>query len=122
MLRKFSWATNILFPEDLLKKQIPTTVLLSELDDIVPSSAIERTFRNVKKKFERSILECQVVKGARHGDMVLNPELASITVAKVIEMMREGSEVSASQSTWVMDTDRCRGINEESSAFDGVYT
>ena len=53
---------------------------------------------------------------------MLNPELASITVAKVIEMMREGSEVSASQSTWVMDTDRCRGINEESSAFDGVYT
>jgi len=127
MLRKFSWATNILFPQDLINKDIPTAVLLSELDDIVPSSAIEQTFRNAKerkKNKERRIIDCQVVKGARHGDMILNPDLASLSVAKIIQMMREGRENHGSQSAWVLNTEKIQNQKDprwESSAFDGVY-
>jgi hypothetical protein len=107
MLRKFSWATNILFPEDLVKKEIPTSVLLSEFDEIVPSSAIERTFRNLKckkKQMERNIVDCQVVRGARHGDMVLNPEMASITISTVMHRMKQGvAEENWSRSARIMD-------------------
>lgn len=127
MLRKFSWASNILFPEDLIKNEIPTVVLLSELDDIVPSSAIEQTFRTVKEKknnMERTILDCHVVKNARHGDMILNPKLASLSLSKIIHMIREGGQRSESHSAWVSNNNNIRNQKDlrwEPSTFDGVY-
>lgn len=121
MLRKFSWATNILFPGDLIHKKIPTAVLLSELDDIVPSSAIEQTFRNIKvvrKDKGGTIIDCQVIKGARHGDMILNSDLASFSVKKIIQMMRESRELPGVQLPWSLHSDN---ISNQKSSIDGVY-
>jgi hypothetical protein len=93
MLRKFSWATNILFPEDLINKKFPTAVLLSELDDIVPSSAIEQAFKNME-----------------------------VSVNRIIQMMRERRETHALPRTLdSVNTRNQKDLLWDSSSFDGVY-
>lgn len=48
MLRHFWRATNAIWLSDLQKHSIPTTVLLSENDEFVPSADIERFFLDYK--------------------------------------------------------------------------
>jgi len=96
MLRKFSWATNALWPADLARKKIPATVLLSELDEVVPTRAIDQLFRDFNtKKIEGGTLsiqgvtfDCQVFENATHGEMVLNPEHRKKTVQIIAQMMK----------------------------------
>lgn len=84
MLRKFSWATNALWPEDLLKHKIPSTIILSGNDEIVPVKDVEELFVQRSSEF----LDMHKFDGASHGDVFTNDELRAVAVAKVIDMMR----------------------------------
>ena len=91
-LRKFSWATNELWPKDLMQAKISASVLLSENDEIVPTQEVEKQIENFNsRKFERSnenFVKSYVFKNASHGEMFLSEELRKTTVQKVLAMLR----------------------------------
>jgi alpha/beta superfamily hydrolase len=81
MLRQFSWASNSLWPIDLA--DIPSYVILSENDDIVPVQEVVKIFDE-----QANGRQTHVFKGACHGDMFLNDEMRSVTVQKIMESMQ----------------------------------
>ena len=83
MLRKFSWATNALWPEDLMKHKIPSAIILSGNDEIVPVRDVEELFRKSSE-----FLDMHTFHGASHGDVFTNDELRAVAVAKIINVMK----------------------------------
>jgi len=94
MLRQFSWATNALWPDDLIKHNIPSSILLSEGDEIVPVKDVEQLFQTHSKS-----LETHVFDGASHGDLFLNDDLRAVTVEKIMDVMKTAQKVKQSE-TW----------------------
>lgn len=104
MLRHFWWTTNALWPEDLEKNNIPTSVIVSENDEIVPSAEVEELFANYKKEKEniknekllsfisnmekKNLIRANMLYGANHGEFVFNDALRTKVVRTVSAMMR----------------------------------
>lgn len=106
MLRHFWWATNALWPADLEAKSIPTSVMVSEHDEIVPSAEIQQLFSNYKGKQELStqnsknrfslfskienkmLLRSNMLHGAHHGEFVFDEALRNKVIKTVLAMMR----------------------------------
>lgn len=106
MLRHFSWNTNALWPEDLEEKGIAACILLSEHDEIVPSSEVhhlisefntergEKNFESfdeflpkencIGKKFVRSF----EVLGAHHGELLFNAQQRKKVLETIQSMLR----------------------------------
>lgn len=84
MLRQFSWASNSLWPIDLA--DIPSCVLLSENDDIVPVQEVVKIF---DEQADWRLTQTHIFKGACHGDMFLNDEMRSVTVQKLLNIMAD---------------------------------
>jgi len=99
MLRKFSWATNALWPEDLMKHNIPSAIILSGNDEIVPVKDVAELFR---KRSE--FLDMHTFDGASHGDVFTNDELRAVAVAKIIDVMR----IAAQGTQHIKETTRIR--------------
>jgi alpha/beta superfamily hydrolase len=85
MLRQFSWASNSLWPIDLA--DIPSYVILSENDDIVPVQEVEKVFVQQTNRRKVKLTETHTFKGACHGDVFLNDKMRSITVQKVLNIL-----------------------------------
>ena len=91
-LRKFSWATNELWPTDLMQAKISASVLLSENDEIVPTQEVEKQIENFNCKkigmSDGNFVKSFVFKNASHGEMFLSEDLRKTTVQKVLAMLR----------------------------------
>jgi len=106
--RHFWWATNALWPKDLAKNDISAAILLSELDDIVPSQEIEHSIYNFsqdaiqsKSHFwneiisgindsqkSSSFIRTEMIPGAKHGEILLNKEHRKKAITKILAMIR----------------------------------
>ncbi len=84
MLRQFSWATNSLWPEDLEVLNVPSAVILSENDDIVPVKDVERLI----SRSQSPLITTHTFQEANHGEMMFDETLRSETVGKIIDVMR----------------------------------
>jgi len=74
--RNFWWYRNIVWASDLQRQKIPSLVCLSENDEIVPSSAVERHVQqHAEKVGDSNLVESYMMYGANHGDMLFNPEV-----------------------------------------------
>lgn len=113
MLRHFWWATNALWPGDLDRNKIPTAVLVSEKDEIVPSADVEQIFShygNEKAKEESNVnrwknifsnsnsgkndgvmLKAKMLRGASHGEFAFDEIHRKKVVESVLGMMRLNS-------------------------------
>ena len=97
MLRQFSWASNSLWPEDLKKNDIPSTIILAERDEIVPTPAVEELFSEFNNRNRAKSEISPVVNtfpGASHGDLFMMEPLRKDTanmIFNMIEMSRKNS-------------------------------
>ena len=92
MLRRFSWASNSLWPEDLKANNIPATIVLTENDEIVPAAAVEELFSDFNSKIKKSEQEQASVvtfKDASHGEMFMMESLRETTANMVIDMIED---------------------------------
>ena len=91
MLRQFSWASNSLFPEDLKKNDIPSTIVLTEKDEIVPTLAVEELFSqfNSKNRKTEQSAEVTIFKGVGHGEMFFDESLRKDTVNLILNLMEK---------------------------------
>lgn len=90
MLRQFSWASNILWPSDL--DGIPSYILLSENDEIVPVREIEKVFGLHRKKSRVKLADTHVFKGACHGDVFMDEGMRSLAVKKVFDVLESSQK------------------------------
>ena len=93
MLRKFSWATNALWPEDLAKRDIPAAIILSENDEIVPTAAICDLFQDFNKRQKhnekkRGMLRTHVLPDCTHGNLFLNECYRRETVNTILDLQK----------------------------------
>jgi hypothetical protein len=84
MLRHFWWASIALWPQDLVDRGVSASIILSENDEIVPSSDVERLVSEFNRKLEsftgakmseRQMLpfvNVNVLEGALHGELALD--------------------------------------------------
>jgi pimeloyl-ACP methyl ester carboxylesterase len=92
MLRQFSWNANALWPEDLEAQGIPSCILLSEEDAIVPSTEVNELISSFNSKrgnqdkfpsFENFVpghddsrdgmfVRSHIVKGVAHGQLLFD--------------------------------------------------
>jgi pimeloyl-ACP methyl ester carboxylesterase len=85
--RRFYWQANILWPEEIMN--VPTTVVLSQNDHIVPSKAVKRhlTSWKVSQDAEACGSGCELkvvwLEGIGHAGFLLNRK-AQTTVVKII--------------------------------------
>ena len=96
MLRQFSWATNSLFPEDLAKNNIPSTIILTEKDEIVPTLAVEELFReyNGKNRMTEQSTNMKFFEGASHGEMFFDESLRNDTASVILNLMKKNRKNS----------------------------
>lgn len=74
--RNFWWYRNILWCSDLQSSGLPSLVCLSENDEIVPSSAVQRHVQqHAQQMGDSNLVESYMMHGANHGDMLFNPEV-----------------------------------------------
>lgn len=104
MLRRFSWATNSLWPCDLTRNGISASVLLSENDEIVPTTAIAELVSSTRRNTALPLWEDVVAKysatvdgtftrshimpEASHGEFAFNDIHREKVVKTVLAMMR----------------------------------
>eukprot|EP00978_Attheya_sp_CCMP212_P008725 scaffold20492_cov56-Attheya_sp.AAC.2 len=84
MLRHFWWTSNALWPQDLVDRGISASIILSENDEIVPSSDVERLVSEFNRKHESytgakmsehqtfPFVNVNVLEGALHGEVALD--------------------------------------------------
>ena len=98
MLRQFSWAANSLWPVDLTRNNIPSKVVLTEKDDIVPTIAVEELFIdfNRKNKHSSHLAEVKVFQEAAHGEMFFIDSLRNETANMVLELVEKNQQVPSS--------------------------
>lgn len=91
-LRQFSWATNELWPEDILNAKNSALILLSEHDEIVPTIEVDKQITNFNLENldlrGESFVKSHVFKNASHGEIFFSEELRQIAVRKVLAMER----------------------------------
>ena len=96
MLRQFSWATNSLWPEDLVNRNIPTSIIMSEVDDIVPVQGVEQLFQRAVS----ALIDVHVFDNANHGDMLFDEEMRAVTV----EIIRGIARTSHSRRERILES------------------
>lgn len=98
MLRQFSWAANSLWPVDLSRNNIPSTVLLTEKDDIVPTIAVEELFSdfNRKNKHLSHLAEVKVFQDVAHGEMFFMDSLRNETANMVLDLVEKNQQLPSS--------------------------
>uniref|UniRef100_A0A7S3V438 AB hydrolase-1 domain-containing protein n=1 Tax=Chaetoceros debilis TaxID=122233 RepID=A0A7S3V438_9STRA len=96
MLRQFSWATNSLWPEDLVNRNIPTSIIMSEVDDIVPVQDVEQLFQRA----DSALIDVHVFDNANHGDMLFDEEMRAVTV----EIIRGIARTSHSRRERILES------------------
>ena len=82
--RHFNWQANILWPEQI--SQVPSTVVLSSNDHIVPSRAVQRHLTSWKKTAAAEggkALNVVCLDKCGHAGFLLNP-VAQTTVVRLI--------------------------------------
>jgi hypothetical protein len=87
--RHFNWQANILWPEQI--SQVPTTVVLSSNDHIVPSRAVQRHLTSWKKTAAAEggqALNVVCLDKCGHAGFLLNP----VAQTKVVELIAGGGE------------------------------
>lgn len=84
MLRQFSWATNALWPDDLMQHGVRTSVILSGKDEIVPVKDVEELFQTSAKS---GFLETHTFDEASHGDLFFDGDMRAETVDKIMDVM-----------------------------------
>ena len=95
MLRKFSWATNSLWPEDLVKEGIPAAILLSENDEIVPTSEVCDLFQDFDESFKNAhgrknnLIKTHVFPDGTHGSLFLDETFKMKTVETILNLKQE---------------------------------
>eukprot|EP00816_Leptocylindrus_hargravesii_P003286 CAMPEP_0196803504 /NCGR_PEP_ID=MMETSP1362-20130617/2928_1 /TAXON_ID=163516 /ORGANISM="Leptocylindrus danicus, Strain CCMP1856" /LENGTH=731 /DNA_ID=CAMNT_0042175145 /DNA_START=41 /DNA_END=2236 /DNA_ORIENTATION=+ len=111
MFRHFPWATIELWPHDLHKHGISTSVILSEHDEIVPSREVEQLFADYNAKRSNNnvgtntdwaeflaggktdltssstFVKAEVCKGAVHGTVIFDDEVRAHAVSTIHEMI-----------------------------------
>ncbi len=120
MLRRFSWASNSLWPEDLNENDIPATIVLTENDEIVPTAAVEELFRtfNSRKTKKSEKAQTSVVttfKDASHGEMFMVESLRATTANMIIDMIE-----SSRKNSVLMDVDPISQFKKEYRALIDV--
>ncbi len=86
MLRQFSWATNALWPEDLVEKGVKTSVILSENDEILPVQEVEELMQRSRSN---GFLDTFVFDGAGHGDMFFDDDMRAETVDRIMKVVND---------------------------------
>ena len=91
MLRKFSWATNALWPEDLAKRDIPAAIILSENDEIVPTTAICDLFQDFKNRqnYDENTLRTHVLPNCAHGNLFFDESYRRETVNTILNLQKD---------------------------------
>lgn len=82
--RPYVWFRNVLFAHEMEKKPFRTTILVSELDPIVPSEAVtEHVLKHrqeLRDQGQTSRVQVKVLPGATHGSFVFEKDyLRSVT-------------------------------------------
>ena len=93
MLRQFSWATNALWPDDLEKNSIPSKIILSGRDEIVPVKEVQALFEN-----SSSFLDTHTFEGASHGDLFMDEDMRALTLNKILDVMQTARKTQ--DETW----------------------
>jgi len=117
MLRQFSWATNALWPQDLVNNNINAAILLSDKDEIVPTAPIADLVEDFNAKQEQkkqeppstagiesllngvfspssagnkrpSFVRSTVVEDTKHGEMIFVDNKRKLLVKKIVAMTR----------------------------------
>jgi len=70
LLRKFSWATNVLWPEDIERSGIPSYIVLSEDDQFVSTQDVVR----MVPKETRDLIRTDVFCKSEHGGFLFEEE------------------------------------------------
>lgn len=105
MLRKFSWAANSLWPEDLAKEGIPAAILLSENDEIVPSLEVCDLFQDFNQRVnangrKNNLLKTHVFPDCTHGSLFIDETFRKETVDTILGLQKEGGECREQFDFW----------------------
>ena len=84
LLRKFSWATNVLWPEDIERSGIPSYIVLSEDDQFVSTQDVVR----MVPKETRDLIRTDVFCKSEHGGFLFEEEFEQKLIRNILAMMR----------------------------------
>ena len=119
MLRQFSWSVNALWPEDLKKNNIPTQIILTEKDEIVPIKSVQDLFSSYNGKLNK-LEQCAKVtlfENACHGQMFFEESLRKETVGMILDLMDKSRKVSALSDTINRIKKEYHDLNESMGEF-----
>lgn len=85
--------SNALWPTDLVSKGIPSKVLLSGSDEIVPVRDVERLFQEFSDHVETHTFE-----NASHGDMFVDESMRSLALEKIISVMNLSRQIENAET------------------------
>ena len=85
--------SNALWPTDLVSKGIPSKVLLSGSDEIVPVRDVERLFQDFSDHVETYTFE-----NASHGDMFVDESMRSLALEKIISVMNLSRQIENTET------------------------
>ena len=93
--RPYVWFRNVLFAHEMEKKPFRTTILVSELDPIVPSGAVKdhvlQHRREVAKQGgEPSKVSVKVLPGATHGSFVFEKDYQRSVIDLIVDAYSSG--------------------------------
>lgn len=121
MLRHFWWASNALWPSDIVNKDISACILVSEKDEIVPSADVAALFDTYNKEQTSDVsawdevmkhlasfsigddgssdpfVKAQVLKDASHGDFIFDDE-QRLEVIRTISAMHRLNTIKQQRS------------------------
>ena len=109
MLRHFWWASNALWPSDIVNRDISACVLVSENDEIVPSADVASLF-DVYNKGQKSDVSAWDVVTSHLTSFHLGDEASSAPFVKA-EILKD-----ASHGDFIFDDDQRREVTRTISA------
>jgi len=88
--RHFWWYRNIIWAQDMHDEGIPSMVIVSENDEIVPSAEVAQHIQDFDRRMEgRSLVKHVTIEDGSHGDMLFDDEVQDRVLALVSQTWAE---------------------------------
>uniref|UniRef100_A0A7R9U1V0 AB hydrolase-1 domain-containing protein n=1 Tax=Pinguiococcus pyrenoidosus TaxID=172671 RepID=A0A7R9U1V0_9STRA len=123
-LRGFWWGSSAIWAQDLQRLEIPTRVILSEDDRIVPSAAvaehIERHESRVGKS--NSFVGARVIEKCGHGDWLFEKEVnREIVLSEITQVWTDASAAKSTEPSAMPVLDK-RLVSSARAAIEEMFT
>ena len=114
MLRHFWWASNALWPSDILENDLSACVLFSQNDEIVPSADVAELFDSFNRGKKSTFAGWDEFIGSLSSIGIGEDRPSSFVKAKIME--------GASHGDFVFDDDKQRGVIRSITAMHRLNT